>query len=102
VFLFTQFFNTEIGGSEMEEKQQFEVWKQDVTPALTSKIEEFHFLGYDKATEEELWECVLAKLKKEKQLVRIHHLVNKILTLKATDYMTWLTVGAYKEPNWFE
>lgn len=86
----------------MEEKQQFEVWKDDVKPALISKMEEFHLIGYDRVTLEELWECVLAKLKKEKELVRIHNLVRIILTLKATDYMTWLTVAAYRGPNWFE
>ncbi len=85
----------------MEAKQQFEIWKEDVMPALTSKVEEFHMLGYDRATEEELWECVIAKLLKEKKLVQIHYLVSSILTLKVTDYMTWLTVGAYKGPNWF-
>lgn len=83
------------------EKQQFDVWKEDVMPALTSKVEEFHMIGYDRATEEELWECVIAKLHKQKKFVQIHHLVSTILTLKATDYMTWLTVGAYKGPNWF-
>ncbi|WP_084031765.1 post-transcriptional regulator [Anaerobacillus arseniciselenatis] len=83
-------------------EQQFDVWKEDVMPALTSKVEEFHLLGYDRATEEELWECVIANLKKGKEFVRIHHLVKAILTLKATDYMTWLTIGAYKGPNWFE
>lgn len=86
----------------MEEKQQFEVWKDDVRPALLSKMEEFHLIGYDRATLEELWQCVLAKLKKEKEFVRIHNLVRIILTLKATDYMTWLTVDAYRGPNWFE
>ncbi|MFN7249214.1 MAG: post-transcriptional regulator [Anaerobacillus sp.] len=85
----------------MGEQQQFEVWKEDVMPALTSKVEEFHMVGYDRATEEELWECVIAKLQKQKNYVQINHLVNSILTLKATDYMTWLTVGAYKAPNWF-
>lgn len=85
----------------MGEEQQFDIWKEDVIPALTSKVEEFHLFGYDRATEDELWECVKAKLKKEKQFVRIHHVVKTILTLKVTDYMTWLTVGAYKGPNWF-
>lgn len=82
-------------------EQQFEVWKNDVMPALISKVEEFHMMGYNRATEEELWECVIAKLRKQKSLVQIHYLVSCILSLKATDYMTWLTVGAYKGPNWF-
>ncbi len=83
------------------EQQQFEVWKEDVMPALTSKVEEFHLLGYDRASEEELWECVLARLRKEKKFVQIHYLVHAILTLKVTDYMTWLTIGAYKDQNSF-
>ncbi|OIJ16590.1 hypothetical protein BKP37_04970 [Anaerobacillus alkalilacustris] len=86
----------------MGDSQQFEIWKKDIMPVLTSKVEEFHMLGYDRATQEDVWECVLAKLKKEKEYVRIHHLVRIILTLKITDYMTFLTVGAYKGPNWFD
>lgn len=83
-------------------KQQFEVWKDEVLPVLNSKVEEFQLIGYDEASAEEVWECVLNKLRKQKEPMRIYQFVNEILKLKVTDYMTWLTIGAYQGPNWFE
>ena len=86
----------------MEEKQQFEVWRQDLEPAILSKVDEFHFLGYDRATAEEVWECVVYQLRKEKEFIHLHAFVNRILTLKPQTYMTWLTVNSYKNPeDWF-
>ncbi|WP_088102623.1 post-transcriptional regulator [Halalkalibacter urbisdiaboli] len=86
----------------MNEKQQFEVWKSEVEPALQSKVDEFHFLGYDRAKKEEIWDCVLYRLRKKKEFIHLHEFVNQILRLKPQDYMTWLTVNAYKKPeDWF-
>lgn len=86
----------------MKEKQQFEVWRDDVEPAIRSKVDEFHFLGYDRATADEVWECVLYQLRKKKDFIHLHALVNHLLTLKPQAYMTWLTVRSYKNPaDWF-
>ncbi|MCL7746947.1 post-transcriptional regulator [Halalkalibacter alkaliphilus] len=84
------------------EKQQFEVWRSDVEPALVSKVDEFHFLGYDRATKDDVWECVLYQLRKKKEFIHINSFVSELLTLKPQTYMTWLTVNAYKDPtDWF-
>ncbi len=86
----------------MEEKQQFEVWRLDLEPAIQSKVDEFHFLGYDRATVDEVWECTLYQLRKKKEFIHLHAFVNDLLTLKPQTYMTWLTVRSYKEPtDWF-
>lgn len=86
----------------MDEKQQFEVWKEDMEPVLTSKVEEFHLLGYDKATKEEIWNCVTERLRKKKTYIPFYMFTDELLNLKASIYMTWLTVHSYKEPeDWF-
>ncbi|WP_062049759.1 post-transcriptional regulator [Bacillus sp. JCM 19034] len=86
----------------MGEKQQFDVWKEEVEPALRSKVDEFHLLGYDRATKEEVWKCVLYQLRKKKEFIHKHAFVNHILTLKSQTYMTWLTIHAYNDPtDWF-
>jgi len=81
----------------VREKQQFDVWKDDVFPALQSKLDEFNLLGYDKVKLEEVWQCVLYKLRKQKEFIHLHEFVRVIMTLKVTEYMTWLTIANYKE-----
>ncbi|MDR7073629.1 post-transcriptional regulator [Fictibacillus barbaricus] len=80
----------------MENIQHTE-WKMEVQPAVNSKKEEFHFMGYESVTNEEIWECVLAKMKKKKIEPRLHSLVDMILSLSLNDFMTWLTKKAYTE-----
>ncbi|MCM3716981.1 post-transcriptional regulator [Fictibacillus phosphorivorans] len=74
----------------------FMEWKDEVRPAVRSKREEFHYMGYESVTDEEIWNCVLAKLKKKKEDPRLHTLVDYILSLSLNDFMTWLTIQSYK------
>ncbi|MDN4526264.1 post-transcriptional regulator [Fictibacillus fluitans] len=74
----------------------FEELKDQVEPALKSKTEEFHFLGYESVTSGEIWDCVMQKAQKKKMEVRLHVLVSLILHLSLTDFMNWLTIEAYK------
>ncbi|WP_413382298.1 post-transcriptional regulator [Alkalihalobacillus sp. 1P02AB] len=86
----------------MEEKQQFEVWRDAVEPAIQSKVDEFHFLGYERATKEEIWDCLMYQLRKSKEYIHMNQFVNHLLLLKPHVYMNWLTIHAYKEPtDWF-
>ncbi|MBP1904900.1 post-transcriptional regulator [Paenibacillus turicensis] len=60
-----------------------------------SKAEEFHLIGYEHVTAEDIWNCVSSKYKKQ-QLPRTHQLVNDILSLKATQFMNYLTLSMYR------
>ncbi|GAB2672667.1 post-transcriptional regulator [Paenibacillus thermoaerophilus] len=59
-----------------------------------SKAEEFRLLGYEAVTPEDIWDCVRERHKGE--LPPIHRLVNDILSLKVTQWMNWITMGALK------
>ncbi|WP_227937822.1 post-transcriptional regulator [Alkalihalobacillus deserti] len=85
----------------MTEKQQFEVWRGNVEPALISKVDELHFLGYNRATVGEVWNCVLHQLRKKKEFMHLNQFVSEILTLKPQTFMTWLTIDAYSDPTDF-
>ncbi|ARK29217.1 post-transcriptional regulator [Halalkalibacter krulwichiae] len=86
----------------MGEKQQFEVWRIEVEPALESKVDEFHLLGYNRATPDDVWECVLYQLRKKKEFTHLHEFVNEILTLQSHSFMNWLTIRSYQDPkDWF-
>ncbi|MEK3882716.1 post-transcriptional regulator [Paenibacillus sp. PL2-23] len=60
-----------------------------------SKAEEFRMLGYEHVEAKEIWECVSAKYAKTGQ-PELHQLVNDILSLKATQFMNYMTLSAYK------
>lgn len=81
--------------------EQLKEWKETVYPALLSKTEEFHLLGYDQATTEEIWECLIAKLERRNEEYQLHQFVSEILRMSANEYMNWLTISAYKGPDWF-
>ncbi|GAF19446.1 hypothetical protein JCM19046_4097 [Bacillus sp. JCM 19046] len=87
----------------MVEKQQFEIWKDDVIPVLSIKLEEFHELGYNRVTKEDLWLFYMDKLKKKKEFMPFYAFVDELLSIQPQGYMTWLTVNTYKEPiDWFK
>jgi hypothetical protein len=78
----------------------FEEYRKQVQPALISKLEEFELYGYDKVTVEELWEYLTKKrwkrVKEEKQM---HEIVNDILKINVSDYITYATIEAFKSPD---
>ncbi|WP_059102758.1 post-transcriptional regulator [Shouchella shacheensis] len=87
----------------MEERQQFEAWREDVWPVLVSKRDEFHDFGYDRVTLDDLWAFTIDKLKKKKHYIPLYAFVDFILSVQPQDYMTWITVNTYKEPtDWFK
>ncbi|GAF65898.1 post-transcriptional regulator [Alkalihalobacillus trypoxylicola] len=84
------------------EKQQFEAWREVVEPALQSKVDEFHLLGYERVTDQEVWECLMYQLRKSKEFMHLNQFVNHLLSLKPQIYMNWLTIQSYQEPtDWF-
>jgi hypothetical protein len=76
---------------DLEYKQRLQ---EKVSEVLESKMEEFHLLGYDAVTTDDIWECVTSKYKKEWPM--FHKIVNDIYTLKAPTFMNWLTISAYQ------
>ncbi|WP_252311630.1 post-transcriptional regulator [Sinobaca sp. H24] len=70
-------------------------WKDVVQPALQSKKEEFHMLGYINVTEETIWEYLLENERTWKKRVHLHKVVQDILHLKMSDYMNRLTINSY-------
>ena len=68
--------------------------KEKLMLVLDSKRDEFHLLGYEGISTEDIWNCVTSKYKGE--WPPLYKLVNDIFTLKVTDLMNWLTVGAYR------
>ncbi|WP_172193972.1 post-transcriptional regulator [Saccharibacillus qingshengii] len=73
---------------------------EDLTEAVIGlcrdKAEEFHYLGYEQATWEDVWRCVNRKYAGA-QDPPLHQIVNDILTLRIDGLMNYLTIAALKE-----
>ncbi|MDX8359449.1 MULTISPECIES: post-transcriptional regulator [Bacillaceae] len=79
-----------------------EQFKAICQPALTSKLEEFCMFGYEDVTEEQLWECLKKKKwKRVKEGKKLYEMVNDILSLTISEYMSYITIEAYKAPSLF-
>lgn len=63
-----------------------------------SKADEFHMLGYEHVTGREVWDCIAEKYQK-KGFPPLHQIVNDILSLKSTQFMNWMTMSVYKNPQ---
>ncbi|MFC4320913.1 post-transcriptional regulator [Litchfieldia salsa] len=80
----------------------FDQYRDEVQPALKSKLEEFILFGYDSVTEEELWQYLCKKKwKREREAKLLYQIVNDILSVKIGEYMNFATVEAFKSPDWF-
>ncbi len=82
----------------MNEQKPVSEWKEKLTLVLLCKKNEFHVLGYEKTTEEDIWNCLEKVVwKKSDPEKRMYEVVSDILQLKVTTYMTYLTMDIYEE-----
>lgn len=64
-----------------------------------SKVDELHMLGYEKATEEEVWDCLMKKVWKKDCEKRLYEVVQDILHLNPGTYMNYMTAQVYQEQD---
>ena len=72
-----------------------EEWAETIEALCESKAEEFRLVGYEHVTAKEVWQCVSDKYAKTGQPA-LHRVVNDILSLKATRFMNYMTLSAFK------
>lgn len=77
------------------ETWDYDELSEDIEAMCRSKAEEFRLLGYEYVTGKEIWECVSHKYEKEGK-PPLYKLVNDIYSLKASTYMNYLTISAYR------
>ncbi|OIK17003.1 post-transcriptional regulator [Bacillus sp. MUM 116] len=84
----------------MENRHAYDHFRSQVKPALTSKLTEFQILGYNSVTENGLWEFLQKKKwKKVKDEIYLHEIIQDILAVKVSDYMSFATIEAYKSAD---
>ncbi|CAH2716231.1 Post-transcriptional regulator ComN [Neobacillus rhizosphaerae] len=72
-------------------------FRTQVQPAIASKLEEFRLLGIDSVTEQGLWEFLIKKKwKKVKDELKLYEIIQEILSVKVSDYISFATIETYK------
>jgi hypothetical protein len=81
----------------MDNSHIYDHFRIQVQPALVSKLSEFHLLGYDSVSENELWNFLIKKKwKKIKGEMKLYEIIQEILSVRVSDYMSYATIEAYK------
>ncbi len=81
--------------------QPISFWKKQLEPVLESKAEEFGLYGYDEVSASEIWECMTKKKWRKQNIAEkmMHELVADVYSLKVGEFMSFMTVEAYKGPE---
>lgn len=83
----------------MNEQKLTSEWKAYILPAVKSKVEELHLMGYSRATVENVWECLNKKVWKGNPSKMLHEVVQDVLHLNSGVYMNFLTIQAYQQDD---
>lgn len=78
-------------GDEMTEIE----FNEAIQAMCWSKADEFRLVGYEHVTALDVWRCASQKYDKT-GFPPLHKLANDILSLKATQFMNFMTISAYR------
>lgn len=75
----------------------YERFRNDVEPAVKSKVEELSLLGYGTIQEQQLWDFLIKKKwKRVKEDIKLFEIVEEVMSVKAGEYMNYASVEALK------
>ena len=83
----------------MYETKTVHKWKKQIGPVLKSKVDELHLMGYERATEDELWNCLVKKVWKGEPEKRLYEIVQDVFHLSSHTYVSYLTSEAYQNED---
>lgn len=78
-----------------EEQMTDQQLNEAIESLCRSKAEEFQLIGYEHVTGPDIWECISHKYEKG-GIPPLYQLVNDILSLKATQFMNYMTMSAFR------
>jgi hypothetical protein len=83
----------------MKEYQTVNEWREQLEPVLQSKAEEFHLMGYNQATSDDIWNCLMKKVWTGNPKKRLYEVVADIFQLKTNVYLSYLTANAQADDD---
>lgn len=86
-------------GDSMVEYRTVNEWRDKLEPVLKSKAEEFQLMGYNQATSDDIWDCLMQKVWTGNPKKRLYEAVADVFQLKTNVYLSYLTVNAQTDDN---
>lgn len=88
----------------MTHLEQYEEWRPAIQPFLQSKLEEFHLLGVNRMTHEELWPFILQVIEKKhkKEQLSFNQFVNRVMQISVNDYMNKIRMEMFTSTDLFK
>lgn len=83
----------------MEEIKRVSQWKPLVQPVLESKVSEFKLIGYKRANEEDIWNCLVQKVWKGDPEKKLYEVVAEIFHLNTGTFMNYITFRTYQDED---
>lgn len=81
----------------MDQSHHYSRFYTEIKPAISSKLEEFKLFGYERVSEQELWEFLTKKKwKKLNEDIHLYEVVADVLSVNIGELMNFTTVAAFK------
>lgn len=82
----------------MAKMHAYDIFREEVEPALDVKLDEFRLLGYEQVKADELWSFLIKKKwKTPKSDIRLFEIVEEVLGIKVGEFINFTTVEVYKD-----
>ncbi|MCZ0702363.1 hypothetical protein J2T56_000920 [Natronobacillus azotifigens] len=77
-------------------------WKPMIAEVIQSKASELQLFGYDEATPEVVWDCLVNKVWRGTPEKRLYQVVEDVFHLNPHLFMSFITVQSYQSDDLME
>ncbi|MDQ0269865.1 hypothetical protein J2S17_001737 [Cytobacillus purgationiresistens] len=82
----------------MARMHAYDIFQEDVEPAIQVKLDEFKLLGYEKVNGNEIWSfLVKKKWRNPKSDIRLFEIVDEVLAIKVGEFINFSTMEVYRD-----
>ncbi|EAE8345552.1 hypothetical protein BOQ23_01190 [Listeria monocytogenes] len=77
----------------------FSEWYEDLAPAISIKVEDFHILGYREIKASHIWAFLTEEKWKNGSTPALHERINDVMQMKIGQLMQFIMTTAEQESN---
>ncbi|EDN8197348.1 hypothetical protein GTI92_10645 [Listeria monocytogenes] len=78
---------------------RFSEWYEDLAPAISIKVEDFHILGYREIKASHIWAFLTEEKWKNGSTPALHERINDVMQMKIGQLMQFIMTTAEQESN---
>ncbi|EAF8875926.1 hypothetical protein A0234_09170 [Listeria monocytogenes] len=77
----------------------FSEWYEDLAPAISIKVEDFHILGYREIKASHIWAFLTEEKWKNEPIPALHERINDVMQMNIGQLMQFIMTTAEQESN---